>query len=61
MQKEREVNQDQSGLVEQKENGETIQEVGAYVGKLEKRETRAINASISMDISEIYDVTFERK
>lgn len=45
----------------QKQNGETIQEVGAYVGKLEKGETRAINASISMDISEIYDVTFERK
>lgn len=41
--------------------GEVIQEVGAYVGKMQKGETRAINASVSMDISEIYDVKFEKK
>ena len=43
------------------QNGETIQKVGAYVGSLQAGETRSINASINMDISEIYDVTFERK
>lgn len=43
------------------QNGEVIQEVGAYVGKMQAGETRAIHASINMDISEIYDVTFERK
>ena len=43
------------------QKGETIQKVGAYVGSLQAGETRSVNASINMDISQIYDVTFERK
>lgn len=39
--------------------GEVIQELGAYVGKMKAGETRTINASINMDISEIYDIQFE--
>lgn len=41
--------------------GETIQEVGAYVGKMKAGETRSINASIYMDISEIYDCSIIKK
>lgn len=39
-------------------SGEVIQEVGAYVGTILKGETRAIHASVNMDISEIYDMQF---
>lgn len=42
-------------------NGEVIAEIGAYIGKMKAGETRQINASINMDISEIYDFTIERK
>lgn len=42
-------------------NGEVIAEIGAYVGTMKAGETRQINASINMDISEIYDFTIERK
>ena len=43
------------------QKGEVIQEVGAYVGTIKAGETRAIHASVSMNIDEIYDVTFQRK
>ena len=42
-------------------NGEIIAEIGAYVGTIKTGETRQINASINMDISEIYDFTIEKK
>lgn len=41
------------------EKGETIQEVGAYVGTIKSGETRGINASVNMDISQIYDISIE--
>lgn len=41
-------------------NGEVIAEIGAYVGTMKPGETRQINASINMDISEIYDFTIEK-
>lgn len=41
------------------EKGEVIQEVGAYVGKIKQGETRGINASVNMDISNIKDIQFE--
>lgn len=40
-------------------DGEVIQELGGYVGKIKVGETKAINASINMDISEVYDIQFE--
>lgn len=42
-------------------DGEIIQEVGAYVGTIKAGETRQINATVNMDISEIYDFTITRK
>lgn len=41
------------------QSGETIQEVGAYVGKMQADETRGINASVNMEISQIYDIEIE--
>lgn len=43
------------------EKGEMIQKVGAYVRSMKDGETTSIHAGISMNINEIYDVTFERK
>lgn len=40
-------------------NGEVIENVGAYVGKTNAGESRGINASISMNIDEIYDISCE--
>ena len=39
--------------------GEVIQTLGAYVGTIKSGETRGINASINMDISNIYDISIE--
>ena len=41
------------------ENGEVLQNLGAYLGKTQAGETRGINASINMDISQIYDISVE--
>ena len=41
------------------ESGEVIQTLGAYVGTIKSGETRGINASINMNISNIYDVSIE--
>ena len=41
------------------ESGEVIETLGAYVGTLKSGETRGINASINMDISDIYDISIE--
>lgn len=40
-------------------SGEIIETLGAYVGTIKSGETRGINASINMDISEIYDISIE--
>ncbi len=40
-------------------SGEEIETLGAYVGTIKSGETRGINASINMDISEIYDISVE--
>lgn len=40
-------------------SGEVIQTLGAYVGTIKSGETRGINASINMDISNIYDISIE--
>ena len=40
-------------------SGEVIETLGAYVGTIKSGETRGINASINMDISDIYDVSIE--
>lgn len=40
-------------------SGEVIQTLGAYVGTLKSGETRGVNASINMDISNIYDISIE--
>lgn len=40
-------------------SGEVIETLGAYVGTIKSGETRGINASINMDISEIYDISIE--
>lgn len=40
-------------------SGEVIEILGAYVGTLKAGETRGINASINMDISDIYDIAIE--
>ena len=40
-------------------SGEEIETLGAYVGTIKSGETRGINASINMDISEIYDISIE--
>lgn len=40
--------------------GEVIQEVGAYVGKMKVGETRGINASVNMNITDIYDINFQK-
>ena len=42
------------------ENGELLQKVGAYVGSIKAGETRAINASVNMNINSIYDIKFEK-
>lgn len=42
-------------------NREVIQEIGAYVGTMKAGETRQINATVNMDISEIYDFEITRK
>lgn len=42
------------------EQQETIVKVGAYIGNIKKNETKQINASINMDIAEIYDIQLER-
>ena len=41
------------------ENGEVLQNLGAYLGETQAGETRGINASINMDISQIYDISVE--
>ena len=40
-------------------SGEVLQEVGAYVGTIKDGQTKGINASVNMDISEIYDISIE--
>ena len=40
-------------------SGEVIETLGAYVGTIKSGETRGINASINMDISEVYDISIE--
>lgn len=40
-------------------SGEVIQTLGAYVGTIKSGETRGINTSINMDISNIYDISIE--
>lgn len=40
-------------------SGEVIETLGAYVGNIKSGETRGINASINMDISNIYDISIE--
>lgn len=42
------------------EQGETIQTVHAYVGNMQAGETRSIVASVNMDVTAIYDITFKR-
>lgn len=42
------------------EKRELLQKVGAYVGNIKVGETRAINASINMDITSIYDIEFQK-
>lgn len=39
-------------------NGEVLQEVGAYVGKMKADEIRQISASVNMQVDEIYDIEF---
>ena len=41
------------------ESGDVLQEVGAYVGTIKDGETRGINASVNMNISQIYDISIE--
>lgn len=42
-----------------RKNGEVIENVGAYVGTTKAGESRGINASINMNIDEIYDISIE--
>lgn len=42
------------------EQNETIQTVHAYVGKMQAGETRSIVASVNMDVTQIYDITFQQ-
>ena len=39
--------------------GNVLEKLGAYVGTTKPGESRGINASINMDISEIYDIEVE--
>lgn len=41
------------------EQNETIQTVHAYVGTMQAGETRSIVASVNMDVTQIYDITFQ--
>lgn len=41
------------------DKGEVLQNLKALLGKTEAGETRGINASINMDISQIYDISVE--
>lgn len=42
------------------EMGETLQEVGAYVGRMKAGESRQIHASVTMESSTIYDISFSK-
>lgn len=42
------------------EQNETIQTVHAYVGTMQTGETRSIVASVNMDVTQIYDITFQQ-
>ena len=42
------------------EQNETIQTVHAYVGTMQAGETRSIVASVNMDVTQIYDITFQQ-
>ena len=41
------------------ESGNAIETLGAYVGTVAAGESRGINASINMDISDVYDISIE--
>lgn len=41
--------------------GNTIGEIGAYIGKMKKGETRGIQASANIEIDNIYDIEIQTK
>lgn len=41
--------------------GNTIGEIGAYIGKMKKEETRGIQASANIEIDNIYDIEIQTK